>query len=130
MSVLAAADSLPNSGRKRWVFWLIITVVVALSLGTLGYFYRGRVFASLELVDEATGNRTLTLLSVALAVVLLICVALWMVLPVIVYCGLKDLNRRATALDQTMRLCLHQFAPPTSNREAPPPDSKPKEPTA
>ena len=112
-------DGHRGANRKgRAVAWTVAGIVV-LSLVILGCVYRGHLFSALDLVDEATGNRTITVLSLVFLLLALVCMALWMILPMILYLGLKDLGRRTASLDQTMRLFISHLAQPKPVADVP-----------
>ena len=116
-----------ESNRKTRILALAIAGIVALSLAVLLYRYRGHLFFALDLADEATGSRAITVLGLALVLLVLACVVLWMVFPLIVYLRLKDLSRRTAALDQTMRLCAHHLTQLTTDRNTPTTNPAPEE---
>lgn len=109
----AAATSGLN--RKRAV-WLAIVAVAVLSLVVLAYLYRRFLLSGLDLVAEATGSRKTAAVCLALAVVALLWLLVWMLFPIFVYFGLKDLRRRTAELDRTTKLCAQHLARVTADR--------------
>lgn len=103
--------------RKRAV-WLSIAVVVVLLLVVFGYAYRRFLLSGLDIVAEATGGRKSALLSLALALLALAWILVWMLLPFLVYFGLRDLRRRTAELDRTTRLCAHHLARASAERDS------------
>jgi len=117
-----------SRGRSRKVR-LTVAGLAVLTLSLLGYWFRGHLLSGFGFVAEATGGRTTAALSLALVLLALVCAFFWMILPILVYFGLKDLGRRTTELDQTTRLCLRHLAQLTVNHNVskpmPAPEQKP-----
>jgi hypothetical protein len=84
--------------------------MAALVIGILGYVYRtplAQVFD--ELVDES-GSQTAAVVSLVIALGLVLLAILWIVFPLMIYLGLRDLRRRTSELDETTRLCARHLA--------------------
>ena len=52
----------------------------------------------------------------------------WMLFPIFVYVGLKDLRRRTAELDRTTKLCAHHLARAAADRDAAKIDDAPAQP--
>jgi hypothetical protein len=108
-----------RQSRRELLAWSVVAVVVLISLATLGYVFRGHVLSALDFVAEATGDRLTALAALVGGLVVLLWLVLWLLFPIIVYLGLKDLRRRTTELDQTTRLCVRHLAQLTAERDSP-----------
>jgi hypothetical protein len=98
------------SNRSKRTLWLVVAGIAIIVLGTLGYIYRTRVRLGLDVLVDETGSRTMAVLCVVLSLLVLCCLLLWMVFPLLVYLGLKDLRRRTSELDETTRACARHLA--------------------
>lgn len=112
-----AITRLLNSPRKRAV-WLTFAALLVLLVLALVFFYRRFLLSGLDLVAEATGGRLTAALCLALGLLALALLFVWMLFPVFVYFGLKDLRRRTTELDRTMKLCARHLARTTPDQPA------------
>jgi uncharacterized Tic20 family protein len=106
-----------NASRKRAVC-LTLAALLVLILLVLGYFYRRFLLSGLDLAAEATGSRMTAVLCLALGLLALLWLFIWMLFPIIVYVGLKDLRRRTAELDRTTKLCAQHLARATADRDA------------
>jgi hypothetical protein len=106
-----------HASRKRAV-WLTVAALLVLVLLVLGYFYRRFLLSGLDLVAEATGSRMTAALSLALGLLALIWLLVWMLFPIFVYFGLRDLRRRTAELDRTTKLCAQHLARAAADRPA------------
>lgn len=126
-----ALKSPQGSGRTKQVVWLVITTIALLSLITLGFCHRGHVLSLVEIVAEGTGGKTTAVLSLALGLVILVCLILWLLLPIILYFTLKNLGRRTAELQQSVKDCLPHLTRLAATLEPPPtkplPEQKPPE---
>ena len=113
----AALTDNAQSTRNRRVAWLVGSAVVLLALLVAGYIYRGHVLSALDFIAEATGSRTTAALSVAGGLLVLLWLLLWMLFPIVVYFGLRDLRRRTAELDETTRLCVRHLAQLNAERD-------------
>ena len=109
-------------GRRAWlcrnrVVWLVVAAVGLFLPIAFGFWYRRFVLSGLDLVAEATGGRTSALLTLAGAFLLVVALLAWMLLPFVVYFGLKDLRRRTALLERTTRLCAHHLARASADRQ-------------
>jgi hypothetical protein len=102
--------------RRRRAIWLTVSVLLILALASLGYYYRAHVLAGLDLIGEATGGRTTAALSVAGAVLVLAIVLAWVLFPIIVLFGFRELRRHTAELDETTRSCVTQLAQLATDR--------------
>ena len=91
-----------NGSAKRAVW--IATAALSAGLLVLGFCYRHFLLSGLDLVAEATGGRTSAALCLALALLALVWLSVWLLFPIFVYFGLRDLRRRTAELDRTMKL--------------------------
>ena len=89
---------------------LALAAVALLSLGLLAWFYRRFLLSGLDIVAESTGSRTTALLTLALGFLAILWVLIWLLFPIFVYLGLRDLRRRTAELDLNARLCAHHLA--------------------
>lgn len=105
---------------------LVLAGIVVLLLVILGFVYRGQLLTALDLADDVTGSRPLTIVCLAFCLFMIVCLIFWMLLPIILYLGLRDLNRRAANLDQSMRLCADYLAQ-LRNDQAVPRENSPTE---
>jgi hypothetical protein len=97
-----------NASRKRAI-WVALAALVALML-VLGCFYRRFLLSGLDLVAEATGGRMSAALCLLLGLLALVWLFVWLLFPLFVYLGMRDLRRRAVELDRTMKLCAQHLA--------------------
>jgi hypothetical protein len=129
--VARALNSPQGSSRTKRVVWLAIPTIALLSLLTLGFCYRGHVLSLVDIVAESTGGRTTAVLSLALGLGILVCLILWMLLPIILYIALKNLGRRTSELQQSVHECLPHLARLAATLDPPPakpvPDREPPE---
>jgi hypothetical protein len=98
------------SHRIKRALWITLPFLAILALGALGYAYRIRLKVGLDFLVEETGSRTMAALCLILALFTLVCLLLWMLFPLLVYLGLKDLRRRTSELDETTRVCARHLA--------------------
>jgi hypothetical protein len=104
MPIRAMAASRRGSSLKNRKVWLSIAAVAILSLVVLGFLFRRFILSGLDLAAEAMGSRTIALITLGFALLALVFVIIWMLFPIFVYLGLRDLGRRAAELDVTARL--------------------------
>ncbi len=97
-----------NGWGKRAV-WIATAAVLAVLI-VLGFLYRRFLLSGLDLVAEGTGSRTSAALCLALAFLVLAWLLVWLLFPLFVYFGLRDLRRRTAELDRTMKLCAQHLA--------------------
>ena len=117
----------PGASRTRSRnVWIVAGGLVALGLGVLGYRYHGHLASAFGFLADATGGRMIAVLSLALALLVLVCLFFWMIFPLLVYLGLKDLRRRITRLDQTTQLCAGHLAQLTTEPDVPQPEPQPE----
>jgi hypothetical protein len=122
----AAVNFRQESRMRRRRVWSIVAGLALLTLVFFSYWYRSYLFSGFGLVVEATGGRTLAVLSLALALFVLVCFFFWMIFPMLVYFGLRDIRRRTAKLDQTTRLCLRHIAQIPPQQEVPTSEPEPK----
>jgi hypothetical protein len=124
-----AEDLRPEAPGRKWRVWMIVAGVALIALAIAGYKFRAHLSSAFGLLADATGGRTLAVLSIALALFLVICLLFWMTFPILVYLGMRDLRRRTARLDQTTQLYLRHLArlttQPGAQEPEPAPESKP-----
>ncbi|MFO1501909.1 MAG: hypothetical protein U1G07_26625 [Verrucomicrobiota bacterium] len=125
----AALDYRERSMQSRLKLWLGSIAVAALLLAGLTYLLWARLRAAFDLLVEATGSAGAAWACVAAGLLALACILLWVLFPVLVYFGLRNLSRRAAELEQTTKICARHLArlrggyvsPPTDRRQVPEP---------
>jgi hypothetical protein len=119
------------TASHRRMIW-VITLLSVLVLVVLGYVYRRFLLSGLDLVAEGTGGRSTAILCLALGLVALTLIAIWLLLPIFLFFGFRDLRRRTAELDRTTRLCARHLAQLAANDQAPatPVAPDPKSPNA
>jgi hypothetical protein len=127
VAVCAAVDFRPPSRRRNRVICLVVAILAVLTLSFLGYWFRGHLSSGFGFVADATGGKTTAALSLALILFILVCAFFWMIFPIVVYFGLKDLRRRTAELDQTSRLCVRHLAQLAVNQEVSKPKTTPEQ---
>ncbi len=100
----------------------ICAAVVLLALAFSAWWFRGHVFSAFGWLAEAVGGRTLAVLCIALGLGLLVCVFSWLIFPIIVYLGLRDLRRRTAELERAAQVCVQSLSQTAPARDAPEPD--------
>jgi hypothetical protein len=96
--------------EQKWVVRGMVVIVLLLGIGALGYVFRGHVLSGLDLVAEATGGRGIALGVIVVSLIALACAFLWMLFPLILYLGLRDLRHRTTELNETIKGCVGHLA--------------------
>jgi hypothetical protein len=119
-------DADPAPGRN-WRIWAIVGGVIALTLAWLGYRFRGHLSSAFGSLADATGGKTIAVLCLALAVFVLVCIFFWMVFPILIYFGLKDLRRRTARLDQTTQVFVQQLAQLSTQQDVAKSESAPEQ---
>lgn len=104
-------------GLKKRAVW-IGTVALVVVLLVLACIYRRFLLSGLNLVAEGTGSRTSAALCLAGALLALAWLLVWLLFPIFVYFGLRDLRRRTAELDRTMKLCAQHLARTTAELPA------------
>jgi len=89
--------------RKHWKIWLSAFLCGLLIVVCLGYRYRGHVSAAFGWISDETGGITMAVLVILLTLVGLIYAVFCLILPILVYCGLRDLRRRTAEIEKTMQ---------------------------
>jgi hypothetical protein len=89
--------------RKYWKVWLSAFAFGILVLAYLGYRYRGHVSSAFGWISEETGGKTMAVLTIALTLCAVVYALFCLILPIIVYFGLRDLRRRTAHLEETMQ---------------------------
>src|SRR5262245_37103930 len=100
-----------------WKALLIIFFIALVVLGYLAYRYRGHLFSAFGWITDETGGKTPAVLSIALALGMLVCFVFWMIFPILVYFGLKDLRRRTAELNETAQTCARLLSQVSANNE-------------
>ena len=113
--------------KTKQMICLALALLAVLTLIFLGYWFRGHISSGFGFVAEATGGRTAAVLSLVLILFILVCAFFWMILPIIVFFGLRDLRRRTAELDQTSRLCVRHLAQLTANQDVSEPKTTPEQ---
>jgi hypothetical protein len=88
-----------------------------LALAALGYRFRGHVSSAFGSLAEAVGGKMFAALSLALALFLVVCLVFWMIFPILVYFGLRDLRRHTARLHETAQRSLQHLAQLTAQRD-------------
>jgi hypothetical protein len=96
------------SGSGKRAVWIASAAVLALLL-VLGFFFRHFLLSGLDLVAEGTGSRTSAALCLVGALLVLALLLVWLLFPIFMYFGLRDLRRRTAELDRTMKLCAQRL---------------------
>ncbi len=93
----------PERQRTRRIrtLWLATLGVAVLAVTALMWVYRGHVLSGFHWTVEATGSNTAAVVSLALALVALVVLLLWMLLPLIVILGIWNLRRRTLTAVQS-----------------------------
>src|ERR1700690_1893664 len=91
-----------NMSKTRAV-WLAVVGLVASVVLAVGYHYRHFLLSGFDLAAEDTGRRMTALLCLALVLLALAWMFVWMLFPIFVYFGMKDLRRRTAELDRTTK---------------------------
>jgi hypothetical protein len=97
----------------------VLTGIVLLALVVLGCIYRGHVLSALDFIAEATGGRTTAALAVLGGLLVVLWLFFWLLLPILVWFGLRDLRHRTAELDESLRVCLRHLAQLAEERELP-----------
>jgi hypothetical protein len=95
-----------SSGKRVW----IASAAVLAALLVLAFFLRHFLLSALDLVAEGTGSRTSAALCLLGGLLVLALLLVWVLFPIFVYFGLRDLRRRTAELDRTMKLCAQGLA--------------------
>ncbi len=77
--------------------WIVPSLIL-IALAGIAIRYRGHLFSAFGWVTEATGSKSYAALAILLALFILVCVIFWLVLPILLYLGLRDLRQRAAEL--------------------------------
>lgn len=123
---LRASRIFRENTRNRKAWWASVLLLL-LTIGVLGYYYRGHITSGFGFLAGTTGGNKSAALSLAFAVLIIVCVFFWMIFPILVWCGLKDLRRRTAELDQTTRLCVHHLAQLSAQQDIAKSDSSPEQ---
>jgi hypothetical protein len=116
----AAVEFRQRFHRNRRRIWLGIGLVLVMAAGVSGYIYRSRLRVGFDFLVDETGGNTAAVLSLMIALLALVWVALWFLFPILMYIGLKDLRRRASELEETTKLCARHLARLSGDRQSPP----------
>ena len=98
--------SAKRSGKRAVCVALAAFAAVML---LLVFFYRRFLLSGLGLVAEATGGRTSAALCLLLGLLALVWLLVWLLFPLFVYLGMRDLRQRTVELDRTMKLCAQHL---------------------
>lgn len=118
VSIRTAVATRQSFLSKKRKIWLAVGVACLMCLVVLAYLWRRFIFSGLDLVAEATGNRTTAFIAVVFTLFAFISVLLWMLLPLFVCLGLRKLSHRMDQLDRTVFLCSGETDRLTMDREA------------
>ncbi len=108
----------PNSNRIRKVAWLVVSAIVLLTLFILACVYRRHLLNGFDLLAGETGGRMIAALILALALFVLVCGVAWMLFPIFVYLGLRNVRRQLAELDDTAKSCARQLSQLTTDRQS------------
>ena len=114
-----------NGSRKRTV-WIASAAVLTVLLA-VGFCYRHFLLSGLDLVAEATGSRKSAALCLVVVLLALLWLFVWLLLPLFVYFGLRDLRQRTAELDRTMKLCAQLLTRTTAEPPAPKIEEMPRQ---
>jgi hypothetical protein len=120
----AAVDYRRRNRSSKAVVCLALAGILVVGLAAFGYVYRGHVLSALDFVGDVTGGRTTAALSLVGGVLVLVWLLLWILFPIVVYLGLKDLRRRTAEVEETTRLCVRHLARLTADHDCPPAKSE------
>jgi hypothetical protein len=101
---------------RRWM-WLGVGVLAAIGLASLVYFNHALLRWSYDLLVEETGSHLAAVTFLAAAVLAVLWLVFWMLFPLVVFIGLRDLRRRTLELEETTKLCARHLARLTSRAE-------------
>ena len=107
-----------QKSQRLTIIWVIVAGLAALTLAILGYRFRGHLSSAFGLLAEETGGKTVAALSLVGALFILVCAFFWMIFPILVFLGLRDLRHRTARLHETTELCVQQLAQLTAQDEA------------
>lgn len=93
-----------KSSRNVWMARLMVAGLVLVVLSYFAYRYRGHLSSAFGWLAQETGGKTLAILVIGLGLWILVCGIFWLIFPILVYFGLKDLRRRTAQLDQTLQM--------------------------
>jgi len=113
--------------QRGRAIWLVLAAVGVLALLVLGILYRRHLLSGVDLVAEVTGGRMSALLSLALGLLVLAWIFVWLLFPIFVYFGLRDLRRRTADLERTTELCARHLAQLTAEQQGSKPQPVPGE---
>lgn len=82
---------IPPSRARLWPLFVVGLLVIGLAVA--GIMYRGHVLTALNLADEVTGSRTLTLIGVAASLILGGSLLAWLLFPIFVFWAYFDFRR-------------------------------------
>jgi hypothetical protein len=111
---------------RKHLAWLTAIAAALMAILVLGFIYRRFLLSGLDLIAQGTGSRKTALLAVLGLLLVIGWLLVWLLFPLIVYLGLRDLRRRTTDLDQTTRACLDQLARLTAARDPTPSSTEKK----
>ena len=127
---MAASAALENrSPYRRWV-WAEIAAAVVIGLAILAFVYRAPLGWAFDILAEETGSMTAAIVCLGVALLALLWAALWLLFPIVVFLGLRDLRRRTSEVDATTELCARHLAYLVEKRGRFPERSPEQQPTA
>lgn len=77
--------------------WIVPSLIL-LALAGVTIRYRGHLFSAFGWITEATGSKSYAALAILLTLFILVCAIFWLILPILLYLGLRDLRQRAAEL--------------------------------
>ena len=115
-----ALEAFRRSRRaRRWV-WSTLAAAAVLAGSAFAYRFRTPLGQGFDYLVDQSGSKTAAILSLAVALFITVAVLIWILSPLILFFGLRDLRRRTAELDETTRVCARHLARLT----APPPPEK------
>src|SRR5262249_34993720 len=96
--------------RNKTILCGVMAATAIGALAALAFLYRTRLRLGLHLLVDETGSKSIAVVCLILGAFVLASLGLWMISPILVYFGLRDLNRRTAALQETTQLCARHLA--------------------
>ncbi len=103
--------------RARRRIWMGLAAVVLIGLVSLAYFNRALLRWGYDLLVEETGSHTAAFGCLAAGLLALLWLALWILFPLVVFAGFRELRRRTVELEETTRLCARHLAQLTARAD-------------
>lgn len=101
---------------RRWL-WIGAGVLAVIGLASLVYFNHALLRWGYDRLAEEMGSHTAAVACLAAALLAALWLVCWMLFPLVVFIGLRDLRRRTLELEETTKLCARHLARLTSRAE-------------